>query len=205
MHLWEVTPGGEGGGKRSEWARRECPPPLGAQPEDTASTASELVLPPRGRHLLFLNLLQFHSQLQVPSRSQHYLVKQMPWPVSSLPPPPLSQPSFLLPSAALKLSTPPTEVPFFFLISFLLKARLSYHQNHSQMTGFDGLTRHVSNYLSGGAGIRVKPHGSSGNAHLHRSGAALTGCSHVFMGLSALPPMPSAVRSHVPVPFVSLP
>ena len=32
---------------------------------------------------------------------------------------------------------------------FLLKARLSYHQNHSQMTGFDGLTRHISNYLLG--------------------------------------------------------
>lgn len=126
-----------------------APHPWGLSLQDTASTASELVLPPRGRHLLFFNLLQFHSHLPGPFQVLQCLVKQMPWPVSSLLPPPLSQPLFLLPWAPLKLSTPPTEVPFFFLISFLLKARLSYHQNHSQMTGFDGLTRHVSNYLLG--------------------------------------------------------
>lgn len=154
-----------------------------------------------GRHLLFFNLFQFHSHLPVPSRSQHCLVKQMPWPVPSLLPPPLSQPSFLLPWAALKLSTPPTEVPFFSLISFSLKARLSYHQNHSQMTGFNGLTRHVSSYLLGDKSETARLKWKCTFAQVR---AAPTGCSHVFTGL-ALPPMPSAVRSHVPVPFVHLP
>lgn len=144
----------------------------------------------------------FTATFQVPSRSQHCLVKQMPWLVSSLLPPPLSQPSFLLPWTALKLSTPPTEVPFFFLISFSLKARLSYHQNHSQMTGFNGLTRHVSNYLLGDKSETAWLKWKCTFAQVRR---APTGCGHVFMRLSALPPMPSAVRSHVPVPFVHLP
>ena len=130
------------------------------------------------------------------------MVKQMPWLVSSLLPPPLSQPSFLLPWTALKLSTPPTKVPSFFLISFLLKARLSYHQNHSQMTGFDGLTRHVSNYLLGDKSETAWLKWKCTFAQVRR---APTGCGHVFMGLPALPPVPSAVRRHVPVPLVRLP
>lgn len=201
MHLWEVTPGGEGGGERSEWARRDCPSPLGAQPAGHCQHASELVLPPPAGTSYSSTCSNFTATFQVPSRSQHCLVKQMPWPVPSLLPPPLSQPSFLLPWAALKLSTPPTEVPFFSLISFSLKARLSYHQNHSQMTGFNGLTRHVSSYLLGDKSETARLKWKCTFAQVR---AAPTGCSHVFTGL-ALPPMPSAVRSHVPVPFVHLP
>lgn len=43
-----------------------APHPWGPSLQDTASSASELVLPPRGRHLFF-NLLQFHSHLPGPS------------------------------------------------------------------------------------------------------------------------------------------
>ena len=85
---------------------------------------------------------------------------------------------------------------------FLLKARLSYHQNHSQMTGFDGLTRHVSNYLLGDKSETAWLKWKCTFAQVRR---APTGCGHVFMGLPALPPVPSAVRRHVPVPLVRLP
>ena len=42
------------------------PHPWGPSLQDTASAASELAFPPCGRHLLFFNLLQFHSHLPGP-------------------------------------------------------------------------------------------------------------------------------------------
>lgn len=170
--------------------------PRGALPCRTAaSTASELVFSPDYRHLLLPNLLPFYNHCPWSSMSQSCLVGQTPWPISSFLPPSPSSAAVPVPWAALKLSAPQTEVPFFLLIAFSLKARLSYHQNHSQMTGSDGLT---SQFLIIIQGMRVKWPGSRGNALPHRSGAPLAGCGRVFMGLSALSPMPSVARSHVP-------
>lgn len=124
--------------------------PQGALPcRTTVSTASELVFSPGCRHLLFPSLLPFYNHCPWSSMSQSCLVGQTPQPISSLLPPSPSSAAVPVPWAALKLSAPQTEVPFFLLIAFSLKARLSYHQNHSQMTGSDGLTSHVSNYHSG--------------------------------------------------------
>lgn len=99
----------------------------------------------------------------------------------------LSQPLSLLPWATLKLPALQTQVPFFLIILFLLKARLPYHENHCQTTGPQGPTQHVPSY----SGNR------SETAHTHAgSGAPAARYNCVFTDLSALLPVLSA-GSHV--------
>lgn len=93
----------------------------------------------------------------------------------------------------LKLPAPRTEVPLLPPHFLLLKARLSYRQNYSQVTGSDGCTRPVFNDRWGDksevAQLRREcrhPPGQSTHS----------GHSCVFTGLSALLPVPSTARSH---------
>lgn len=93
--------------------------------------------------------------------------------------------------ATLKLPAPQTEVLFFlsFFFFFLLKARLSYHWNHSQMTPSCLGLMDTGMFPMIIRGIRVKWHSSSENAHIHTgSGAHTTGHGCVFTDLSALLP-----------------
>lgn len=145
--------GGDTGWRRwgleGEWCRRAPHSRGGPSLQDTASTASELVFCFPGRHLLFFNLLQFHSHLPGPSRSQHCLVKQVPWPIPSLLPPPLSQPPVPASLGCTRFQLHQQKFPFLPHFFFSLKARLSYHQNRLQMTGFNGLTRTLSTIFGG--------------------------------------------------------
>lgn len=144
-----------------------------------------LVWSPCFRHLLFSSFLQFHNHCPFHVSGAVWLGRIPRGFLSSASL--LSQPLSLLPWATLKLPALQTQVPFFLIILFLLKARLPYHENHCQTTGPQGPTQHVPSY----SGNR------SETAHTHAgSGAPAARYNCVFTDLSALLPVLSA-GSHV--------
>lgn len=154
---------------------RECPLTLGGPSlQDTAST-SELVLPPWQAPLI----LQL-APPQPPSRSLPG--PSTVWSSRCHGPFPLFCPHHSLNPVPASLGCTQAfqlhQQKFPFLPHFFrAKARLSYHQNHSQMTGFNGLTRNVSNYLLGAKSETAWLKWKRTFAQVR---AAPTGCSRVY-------------------------